>query len=218
MPSSIKVLIVDDHEMFCESLAALISMKDDIEVVGLASSGAEAIRKTELLRPDIILMDIKMKGIDGIEAMRKIKEKSPDIDFIMLTMYDDEEYVMESIKAGAKGYVLKESPSSKVLEAIRTVGTGKAFFDPNSSSRVIEGIQRQRGQKGPRPEEDEAILSPREIDILRLMAEGYSNKEISNKLFISPHTTRNHIANIFMKLNCQTRMKAVIEGKRKGLI
>ena len=217
MIEKVKVLIVDDHEMFCESLATLISMRDEVEVLGTANSGKEAIEKTELLKPDIVLIDIKMKDFDGIETMRKIKEKLPDIAFIMLTMYSDEEYVMEAFKAGAKGYVLKESSSSEVLEAIRTVSKGKVFFDSNSSCKVIENLQHQY-ENMKRSKEKGNMLTQRELEVLKLIAEGYTNKEISNKLFISPHTTRNHIANIFMKLNCNTRTKAVVEGRKRSLI
>jgi DNA-binding NarL/FixJ family response regulator len=212
MTEKIKVLIVDDHKMFCESLAALISMGSEVEVLGIANSGKEAIGKTELLKPDIVLIDIKMKDFDGIETMRKIKEKLPDIAFIMLTMFSDEEYVMEAIKAGAKGYILKDSSASQVFEAIRTVSHGKSFFDSNSSHKVIESIQKQYKNA------KRFKFSQREIEVLKLIAEGYTNKEISNKLFISPHTARNHITNIFMKLNCHTRTKAVIEGYKKSLI
>ena len=217
MIEKVKVLIVDDHEMFCESLAALISMRGEVEVSGIANCGKEAMEKTELLKPDIVLMDVEMKDFDGIEAMRKIKGKFPDISFIMLTMHSDEEYVMEAIKAGAKGYVLKESSSSEVLEAIRTVSQGKSFFDSKSSHKVIENLQHQY-ENMKRFKEEGNVLSQRELEVLKLIAEGCTNKEISNKLFISPHTTRNHITNIFISLNCHTRTKAVIEGHKKGLI
>ena len=217
MTEKIKVLIVDDHEVFCESLAALISMRDEVEVLGTANCGKEAIEKTGSLKPDIVLIDIKMKDLDGIETMRRVKEKFPDMQFIILTMYSDEEYVIEAIKAGAKGYVLKDSSSSEVLQAIWAVSKGKAFFDPNSSWKVIESIQGQK-KSAKRTEADESILSQREVEVLGLIAEGSSNREISEKLFISPHTTRNHIANIFAKFGCHTRTKAIIEGRKKALI
>jgi DNA-binding NarL/FixJ family response regulator len=217
MIEKVKVLIVDDHKMFCESLATLLSMTDEVEVLGTANCGKEAIKKAELLKPDIVLLDIEMKDLDGIEAMRKIKEKFPDIAFIMLTMHPDEEYVMEAIKAGAKGYVLKESSSSEVLEAIRTVSQGNSFFGSNSFRKVIENFQHHY-ESVKRFKEEGNVLTQRELEVLKLIAEGYTNREISNKLFISPHTTRNHIANIFMKLNCNTRTKAVIEAQKRRLI
>lgn len=217
MIEKVKVLIVDDHEIFCESLAVVLSMRDEVEILGTANCGKEAIEKTELLKPNIVLMDIEMKDLDGIETMRKIKEKFPDIAFIMLTMHSDEEYILEAIKAGAKGYILKDFSSLQVLEAIRTVSQGKVFFDSNSSHKVIENLQHQY-ENMKRFKENGNVLSQRELEVLKLIAEGCTNKEISNKLFISPHTTRNHIANIFMKLNCHTRTKTVIEAHKKGLI
>jgi DNA-binding NarL/FixJ family response regulator len=213
----IKVLIVDDHEMFAESLAVVISMKEDIEVLGVANSGKTAIEKTELLKPDVVLMDIEMRDLDGIKTMRKIKEKSPGVAFIMLTMHSEEEYVLEAMKAGARGYVLKESSSSQVYEAIKAITHGKAFFDANSSHKVIESLQ-HRYESMKRVKEEGNILSEREVEVLKLIAEGYTNKEISDRLFISPHTTRNHIKNIFMKLDCHTRTKAVIQGRKNQLI
>ena len=211
-----RVLIVDDHKMFCESLSSLFSMKKEVAVLGTANSGKEAIHKAELLKPDIILMDIEMEGLDGIETMRKIREKLPSTEVIMLTMHSDEEYVLEAIKAGAKGYVLKDFSSSQLLEAIKSVRKGGIFFDPKSSQKVIRSLQNQHGEEKGIGEE-KSTLSLREREILRLISEGYTNKEISNRLFISAHTTRNHIANIFMKLDCHTRTKAVIEGKKRGL-
>jgi DNA-binding NarL/FixJ family response regulator len=127
----IKVLIADDHEIFCESLALLISLKGEAEMVGVATSAEEAIEKVEYLRPDIVLMDIEMKkGLDGIDATRIIKERFPDIEVIIVTMHANEEYVLEAIKAGAKGYVMKDFSSSHILEAIKSVKNGKVFFDP----------------------------------------------------------------------------------------
>jgi DNA-binding NarL/FixJ family response regulator len=212
-----KVLIVDDHEIFCESLALLLSMKQEVEVVGVANSGKEAIKKVDALKPSIVLMDIEMKDLDGIETMRRIREKYADINFIMLTMHSDEEYILEALEAGAKGYILKDFSSSQIFEAIKSVGHGKIYYDPDSSYKVIESLH-NKCQRKRRLKEDEHILSQREIEVLKFIAEGCSNKEISSKLFVSPHTIRNHITNIFDKLNCHSRTKAVIEAQRKNLI
>lgn len=217
MAEKARVFIADDHEIFCESLALLLSIKQGVEVVGMANSGKEAIKKIESLRPSIVLMDIEMKDLDGIETMRRIREKYDDINFIMLTMHSDEEYILEAIEAGAKGYIIKDFSSSQIFEAIRTVGQGKVFYDPESSYKVIESLQ-NKYQRGKRFRTPDHLLSQREIEVLKLIAEGCSNKEISSRLFISHHTTRNHITNIFEKLNCHSRTKAVIEGQRKELI
>jgi DNA-binding NarL/FixJ family response regulator len=212
-----KVLIVDDHEIFCESLALLLSIKQEVEVVGVANSGKEALKKIDALKPSIVLMDIEMKDLDGIETMRRVREKYADIEFIMLTMHSDEEYILEALEAGAKGYILKDFSSSQIFEAISSIDQGNVFYDPDSSCKVIESLhnkfQRKRSLR-----KDEQVLSRREIEVLTLMAEGFSNKEISSRLSISPHTTRNHITNIFEKLNCHSRTKAVIEAQRKELI
>jgi two-component system response regulator DegU len=216
MSEKTKVLIVDDHEVFCESLALLLSIKQGVEVVGMAHSGREAIKKIESSGPNIVLMDIEMKDLDGIETMRRIREKHPEINFIMLTMHSGEEYILEALRAGAKGYILKDFSSSQIFEAIRSVGQGKVFYDPDSSYKVIESLQNKYERK--RLREEDHSLSQREIEVLKLVAEGCSNKEISDKLFISPHTTRNHITNIFEKLNCHSRTRAVIEARRKQLI
>jgi DNA-binding NarL/FixJ family response regulator len=162
-------------------------------------------------------MDIEMKGLDGIDATRIIKERFPDTKVIILTMHANEEYILEAIKAGAKGYVLKDYSSSHILEAIKSVNNGEVFFDPKSSHSILKNLQSQfkstKESKG-----DKNLLGEREIEVLKLVAEGFTNKEIGKKLFISTHTVRNHIANIFQKINCKTRIKAAIEAQKKRLI
>lgn len=213
----IRVMIVDDHTMFAESLAALISMKDDIEVLSVVNSGKEAIEKSKSLKPDIVLMDIEMKDLNGIMTISKIKEKCSDIEFIILTMHSDEGYLLECMNVGTKGYILKESSSSEVYDAIKAVRQGKSYFDVSVSHKVIKNLM-HRNNKMKRIIKDNDLLSGREVEILRMIAEGHTNKEISDKLFISPHTTRNHIKNIFSKLKCHTRTKAVAEGRKKQII
>jgi DNA-binding NarL/FixJ family response regulator len=137
----IRVLIVDDHEVFCESLAFLLSIRGEAEIVGTVTSGEEALKKVESLRPDVVLMDIEMKGLDGIEATRRLKERFPDVKVIMLTMHSEEQYIFEAIRAGAKGYVLKDYSCSSIIEAIRSVGRDEAFFDPSSSGKVLTGLK-----------------------------------------------------------------------------
>jgi DNA-binding NarL/FixJ family response regulator len=211
----IRVLIVDDHEVFCESLAFLLSIRGEAEIVGTVCSGEDALKKVESLRPDVVLMDIEMKGLDGIEATRRLKEKFPDVKVIMLTMHSEEQYIFEAIKAGAKGYVLKDYSCSSIIEAIRSVGRDEAFFDPSSSGKVLTGLKAQFGETD---RAHDAPLSRREIEILKLIAEGHINKEISKKLCISTHTVRNHIANIFSKIECNTRTRAINEAHRRNLI
>lgn len=210
-----RVLIVDDHEVFCESLALLLSLRGEAEIVGTVTSGEDALKEVESLRPDVVLMDIEMKGLDGIGATRRLKEKFPDVKVIMLTMHSEEQYIFEAIKAGAKGYVLKDYSCSRIIEAINSVSRDEAFFHPRSSGKVLTGLKTQFGDTdGAR----EVSLSRREIEILKLIAEGHINKEISNLLCISIHTVRNHIANIFSKIECNTRTKAVNEAHRRKFI
>jgi DNA-binding NarL/FixJ family response regulator len=210
-----RVFIVDDHGVFCESLAFLLSIRGEAEIVGTATTGEEAVKKIEILRPDVVLMDIEMKGLDGIGATRKLKEKFPEVKVIMLTMHSEEQYIFEAIKAGANGYVLKDYSCSSIIEAIKSVSRNDAFFDPRSSGKVLAGLKTQFGSTG---KVQEVPLSRREIEILKLIAEGHINKEISTELCISIHTVRNHIANIFSKIECNTRTKAINEAHRRNLI
>jgi len=205
-----KVIIVDDHEVFCESLALLLSMKE-IEVLGTVNEGKEVLETLKNSSPDIVLMDIEMKDIDGIQLTKKIREKFSHIEVIILTMHCNEEYIVDAFKAGAKGYVLKDSPSLFLLQAIEAVSKGESFVDPKSTHKLMDSIENQGKQS-------EEALTPREKQIIKYIYEGYINKEISKKLNLSTHTIRNHIVNIFQKLNCSTRTKAVKEAQKRNLI
>ena len=214
----VKVLIVDDHTVFCEALSSLLTIKGEVDVVGIASNAEDAFKKVKQLNPDVVLMDIELKDSDGIQTTRIIKEKHPDTEVIILTMHTDEQYLLEAIQAGAKGYILKDFPSSLLLEAIKYVAEGKSLFDPTSSSRVLNELKLLLNKKRQLTGEKDSSLSKREVEILKLIAEGYTNKEIAQKLYLSEHTVRNHISNIFLKLNCNTRAKAVLEAFKKKLI
>lgn len=214
--TSIKVMVVDDHAMFGESLAHILSTKAGIDVVGIVQSGEEALKQVDNLRPNIVLMDIEMKNMDGIETTRLIKQKYPDTDVIVLTMHSEEEYMIDAIKAGAKGYILKNSSCASIVNAIKSVMRGEPAFDSNSSTKdvlknIIELLHYKDTGK-------EAFLSQKELKILKLISEGCTNKAIGEELHISIHTVRNHITNIFSKLDCSNRTKAVREGQRRRLI
>jgi len=212
----IRVLIVDDHVIFCESLASLLTMGGKVEVVGIAHDGEKALKITRELRPDIILMDIEMKGIDGLQATSDIKKEYPDTRVVVLTMHSDEEYLFEAVKAGANGYMLKESSSAHLLETINAVARGESLLDTASTSKILKKLRNfmssgiTDGRK--------SVLSAREKEILHLIMDGYNNRAIANKLTISENTVRNHLANIFFKLNCNCRTKAIAEASRRGLI
>ena len=208
------VLIVDDHEPFRNGLRTLLSSLVRIEVVGEAENGEDAIRLTEKYQPDIILMDIQMPGINGIEATRLIHQSSPHIGIVVLTMFEDDDSVFASMRAGARGYLLKGADQSEILRAIQSVQSGEALFGPGIARRLINfftNINPPQGEK-PFPE-----LTDREHEVLNLIARGLSNGEISHKLVISPKTVRNHVSNIFSKLQVVDRAQAIIRARDAGM-
>ncbi|HAW60140.1 MAG TPA: DNA-binding response regulator [Actinobacteria bacterium] len=206
----IRVLIADDHTLVREGLRAILELAGDVEVVGEAKDGEEAVQKTRELTPDIVLMDIKMPNMDGLEATRLIKKELPQVNVVMLTMYADDEYAREAIKGGATGYVLKNTPRNTLLEILRGIHRGEAFIQPEVTKGLLEEIVR--------PASREKILSDREREILQLMADGLTNKEIAKKLFIGLETVKSHARNIFAKLEVSDRAQAVAKGLREHLL
>lgn len=206
---TITVLIADDHTLFREGVASLLERNSDIALTGEAATGEEAVRLTGELLPDIVLMDLKMPGMGGIEATRTIVGRNPHIGVIMLTMYEDDESVFSALKAGARGYVLKDADRGALLRAIRAVARGEALLGPSIAQRLLE-------QFNPPAPFDE--LTPRELDVLRLIAQGLRNREIAERLFISEKTVGNHISNIFSKLQVADRSQAILRAFRGGLV
>ena len=213
MTESIRILIADDHPIVREGLAKVLSQEDDIKVVGQASNGSEAVSKAKELHPDIILMDLQMPVMDGVEAMQRIKEEAPDIGIIILTTYDTDDYIFRGIEAGARAYLLKDSPPEEVLKAIRAVHKGESLIQPKVASRLLDRFSQL--SRAPAPEEG---LSQREIEVLQLIAKGAANKEIASQLFIGESTVKTHIIHIFNKLEVKDRTEAVTEAVRKGII
>jgi len=209
----IQVLLADDHTLFRSGLQALLSLFPDIQVVGEASTGDEAISKSEILQPDIILMDIQMPGVNGIEATRRISYTSPNIGIIIVTMFEDDDSVFSAMRAGARGYILKESDKEEVLRAIRAVASGEAIFSPAIAKRMVSFFSRPLQEPGQLFPE----LTKREREILDLIARGENNAGISQRLVLSPHTVRNHISNIFSKLQIADRAEAIIRAREAGL-
>lgn len=215
----IHVLIADDHTLFRAGLRALLNLFPDIQVVGEASTGDETITKAEMLQPDIILMDIQMPGINGmpgvngIEATRQIISTSPNIGIIVVTMFEDDDSVFSAMRAGARGYILKEADEEEVLRAIRAVARGEAIFGPAIARRLVNFFSK------PAPGSDLVFpeLTEREREILDLIARGENNAEIAQRLVLSPHTVRNHISNIFSKLQVADRAEAIIRARDAGL-
>jgi len=209
----IGVLVVDDHPEFRTGVRALLSTVDDVELLGEASSGEEAIERAPQLQPDVILMDLNMPGTDGVEATRIIVTGSPHIAVVVLTMFDDADLVFSALRAGARGYLLKGADRAELVRTIRTVAAGGAVFGPEVARRLI-------GYFGSRsPADDEAFpeLTDREREILELMARGLSNQAITDRLVVSPKPVRNHVSNIFGKLQVRDRAEAIVRAREAGL-
>ncbi|KNF09483.1 two component transcriptional regulator, LuxR family [Gottschalkia purinilytica] len=206
--NSITVLIVDDHSLMREGLKQIIELEEDIEVIEQASNGEEAIQKAINNKPDVILMDINMPDMNGIEALRRLKDIGVSSKVIMLTIHDDKEYLYETIKIGASGYVLKDADSDSLIKAIRDVYIGKTYIQPNVSALLVKEINSQDDKAIEREQIDS--LTRREYEVLTLIAEGLNNKEIAGRLFISEKTVKNHVSNIFKKINVTDRVQAAI--------
>ncbi|EGK14806.1 response regulator [Kroppenstedtia eburnea] len=211
----INVLLVDDHAVLRDGLSNIISLEEDMEVVGQASSGAEALLMIEELQPDVVLMDINMPGMSGVEAIRRIRAKDQKVAVLVLTMFDRDEYLYESIRAGATGYLLKDAPSSDVIDAIRSASRGESTLHPVMARKLLDNIS--GGKKTDRGSNEDS-LTPRELDVLNLMVKGLSNKEIAEQLFISDKTVKIHVSNILKKLRVKSRSQAIIYAIQHELV
>lgn len=214
----IKVLIADDHRVVREGLAAILKTKDDIHIVGEAQDGMEAVEKVKTLMPDVVLMDVSMPRMGGVEATRQIKREFPHIGIVALTMYDEQQYIFDLVRAGATGYLLKDSESSQIVAAIRAIYKGESLIHPSVASKILAEFSLMSQKKGKKPGWVEHDLTEREITVLRLVADGKTNKEIANNLDLSEKTVKNHVRNIFHKLQVYDRTQAAILAIRKGLI
>ena len=214
----IRVLLVDDQSLFREGLRTLLSVQADIEVVAEAGNGEEALRQATQTRPDVVLMDLQMPVLDGVAATRRLRAELPESRVIVLTTFDNDEYVFEGLRAGAVGYLLKDAPSEKLVEAIRAAARGESFLQPSVAAKVIAEFARMSEQAPIRPQPLVEPLSDRELEILRLIATGASNKEIASLLFIAEGTVKNHITNILGKLEVRDRTQAALKAKELRLI
>ena len=216
------ILIADDHPLFRHGIAALLRAEPDLDVVGEATTGDETIRMAATLQPDVILMDIKMPGANGIEASRQILHTSPHIRILVVTMFEDDASVFTAMRVGARGYILKDAQKADLLRAIRAVGRGEAIFSPAIAGRLIDFFSAPSGATPagspqwpaglPFPE-----LTSREREILDLIAQGLTNPEIATRLVLSPNTVRNYVSNIFGKLQVVDRAQAIIRAREAGL-
>jgi DNA-binding NarL/FixJ family response regulator len=210
---AIRILIVDDHPVVREGIGSMLKREPDFKIVGEATNGLEAIEKVRELSPDIVLMDLRMPELDGVEAMIRIKAENTDVKFIILTTFSDDEYIFRGIAAGARAYLLKDAPRAELFSAIRTVSKGESQIQPVVASRVLDKLA-ELSKKPPAAE----TLSDRETEVLKLMAKGVSNKELADQLSITQSTVKTHITSIFQKLNVTTRTEAVTTALRKGII
>ena len=214
MEDTVRVLIADDHPLFREGMRGRLDRVADVAVVGEAASGDEAVELAHKLEPHIILMDIKMPGLNGIEATREIQRANPQIGILVLTMFEDDDSVFAAMRAGAKGYLLKDSGGEGVVHAIRAVASGEAVFGPGVAERIMGFFAAPRAAV---PQRAFPELTEREEEVLSLVAQGKSNQEIARQLFVSLKTVRNHVSNILLKLQVADRAQAVIRAREAGM-
>jgi two-component system response regulator NreC len=211
-----RIILADDHAVMRRGLKLLLEQQDDFQVIGEAGDGREAVRLAESLKPDVAVLDVTMPNLNGIEAAWQIKAKHPEIGIVVLSMHADEGYVLRALKAGARAYLLKESPESDFLRAIRSVTEGKAFFSPIVSRLLVEDYVRQMQAKD--IEDSYELLSLREREVLQLIAEGRTNKEVAGLLNLSLYTVETHRSNILEKLNLHSVPELILYAVRKGFI
>ncbi len=212
-PQKIRVMVADDHPVVREGLTTMLARENDIEVLGEAQNGREAIEQARQLQPDIILMDLRMPEIDGIEAIRRIKAENPKVKFIILTTYDNDEYIFKGIEAGARAYLLKDAPRGELFKAIRAINRGESLIEPAIAGKVLDRLAELSRQAQP-----QEALSEREFEVLNLIANGASNKLIAANLQIGESTVKTHIQGIFNKLGVNDRTEAVTQAIKKGLV
>jgi len=217
----IRILIADDHQLLRQGIRNFLALEPDFEIIGEAADGAEAVAKTEALQPDILLLDINMPKLSGIEVAVKLKELCPEVRVLVLTIHDDENYMMKMIQSGAAGYLLKDVEPSVMVQAIRRVYAGESFVEPSLTKKLFQGITSREAVKLDQPlpglvESDR--LSAREVEVMRLIGRGMSNAEIARELFLSEKTVKNHLTNIFRKIQVTDRTQAVLYAIRHKIV
>ena len=214
----IRVLIADDQALFRRGLFVVLGTEDDIDVVAEAEDGEEAVTKAEEMAPDVVLMDVRMPRVNGIEAARRIREMLPSTRILMLTVSDEEDDLYEAIKAGANGYLLKEISVEEVASAIHSVMQGQSLISPSMASKLLNEFNSLAKMAAEREQLPAPVLTARELEVLKLVARGMSNKDVADELFISENTVKNHVRNILEKLHLHSRMEAVMYAVRKRLL
>jgi two-component system, NarL family, response regulator LiaR len=211
----IRILICDDQEIVCEGLSKILSADKELSVVGIANDGSEAVTLATQLQPDLVLMDLKMPGVNGIHATRQIHQLFPKISILILTTYDDDEWLFDAVRSGASGYLLKDTPRMDLIAAVKGTVEGKTFVDPAVAGKLMADIA-QRSDQTKSTLQD--LLTERETEILVLIAKGYNNNDIAQRLYLSEGTVKNYSSAIFSKLNVTDRTQAAILAYRHGLI
>lgn len=215
----IRIMLVDDQVIVREGLSAMLGVEDDISVVGQAGGGAEALRLVPQIKPDVILMDVRMPGMDGLTALDQLKSLYPTLSVIMVTLYDDPDYLYRAVSAGAAGYILKDASRAELLSAVRTVAAGGAIISPGMLRDLLGHISGLMDTSGTTQAcAPELGLTKREVEVLGLMAEGLTNQEIADRIIVSPTTVKTHVQNILQKLGVSDRTQAAVYAVRCGLI
>lgn len=211
---TMKILLCDDQAVIRDGLEMLLNLEKDIQVVATAQDGAEALELAAQQAPDLVLMDLKMPGVNGIEATRQIRARFPSIKVLVLTTYDDDEWVFDAIRAGASGYLLKDTPREKIIEAVRGTVAGRSFVDPSVAGKLLNQVSSNQTQPASLLSEK---LTEREVGVLRLIAKGMNNRDIASQLHLSEGTVRNHVSAILEKLGVSDRTQAAVMAIQHGL-
>ncbi len=214
MPSPINILVADDHPVVREGLVAILSTQADFTVVGEASNGLDAVAMAEKLQPDVLLLDLEMPELDGVQALRRIRESRPEARAIIFTVFDTDERILAAVQAGAQGYLLKGVPRDEIFNAVRVVSAGGSLLQPVVAAKVL----RHLATEGTRAQDMLDQLTERELEVLRLMARGRANKEIAATLFISERTVKFHVSSILSKLGATNRTEAVARAAQQGIV
>ncbi len=212
--SSIRILVADDHPVVREGLIAMLSTQADFEIVGEAAHGEEVVQKAKALRPDVVLLDLEMPKMDGVEALRQLRETAPEVRALVFTVFDTDERIVEAVRAGAQGYLLKGAPRSEVFKAIRIVSEGGSLLEPVVAAKVLRHMSSEADTLRHTPE----TLTPREMEVLQCLGRGLTNKDIAEVLFISERTVKFHVSAILDKLGAGNRTEAVTLAAHRGLL
>ena len=216
--SPVRVLLVDDQALFREALATLLGARPEVQVVGEAGDGFQALQRSADLRPDVVLMDLHMPVLDGIAATRRLRAEQPEVRVLALTTFDDDEDVFEALRAGALGYLLKDVSSDRLVEAVLAAARGESVLQPSVAAKVVARLAQLDAAPRSRPQPLVVPLSDRELDVLRLLADGRSNREIAGDLFLAEGTVKNHVTNVLAKLGARDRTQAALRARALELL